>query len=107
MQRCNQLSLKLWDAYLNSVINEQQARSINAHLLTCSVCNRTLNALETENALIGIGLRAVPLQRMSVPAGELVALYTENLPVHAGTLEPTNWRTRISSLFSSLAGRVP
>ena len=101
-RRCNYIHVKVWDAYLHDVINEGQTRSVNAHLLRCSECNHTLSALETENALIGIGLRSVPLQRMSIPARDLVALYTERPPeVHSHVEVPT-WRDRITALVTTL-----
>jgi hypothetical protein len=103
MQRCNYISVKVWDAYLHDVMSDPQTRSVNAHLLTCSECNRTLNALETENALIGIGLRAVPLQRMSIPARDLVAMYTtEKIPAVEKLMECPTWRDRITALVTTM-----
>src|ERR1051326_8605282 len=98
--QCYQFGAKLWDAYVNDVISDQQLHLINAHLLKCSRCNRKLNALETENAMIGIGLRAVPLQRMSISAAELVEQYTEkthdaaSAPITGECPKPEHWPTR-------------
>ena len=38
------------DAYLHGMLNDAQQRELNAHLLVCPQCNRTLSALEAEIA---------------------------------------------------------
>lgn len=113
MERCNHIGVKIWDAYLHDIINEQQTRAVNAHLLTCSTCNHTLNALETENAMIGLAMRSVPLQRMSVSAADLVVTYTEGVPVRAharvdsvAAAEAPSWRNRIASIVSKVLANI-
>jgi hypothetical protein len=110
--QCSQFGAKLWDAYVNDVISDQQLQLVNSHLLNCSHCNRMLNAIETENALIGIGLRAVPLQRMSISAGELVEQYSEKLAIPAATpavsecQKSTHWPARLWTHLATLAEKV-
>jgi outer membrane protein assembly factor BamB/anti-sigma factor RsiW len=69
------------DAYLHGMLNDAQQRELNAHLLVCPQCNRTLSALEAETYLLGKGLRNVPAPAMTVSAADLVVR-------HAGRLSP-------------------
>jgi outer membrane protein assembly factor BamB len=94
------------DAYLHGMLNEAQQRELNAHLLVCPQCNRTLSALEAETYTLSKGLRDVPAPPMNVSAADLVAQYADQ-PL--AKIEKTGERRRVrkeDSRVIRLAGQA-